>query len=543
MKRLIYIIRHNMAANIIGAVIVLLAVFGVIASVAGLVSFTRAFKKEYDTTTYHMADTATSLVNGNNVEEYLEGRESEEFLRTKDALDTYCKKINVSLIYVIKVDESDYRSFLSVFNSVNNSVGNTTYTPWVIGYERATANEEYRQKYQALYEKKTPFETVYRTRPTDGSPPHITTLVPVKNTAGKVVSLLCIQRPIRELNEARRPYLLQIGVSMLVLQLLSAVTYTIFIRKKFVEPILKVSGEASRFARENTKGKELGKLSRFDELQDLAHSIDTMETDMVNYVENLTAITAEKERIGAELSFASTIQENALPNVFPPYPDRTEFDIYATMTPAKEVGGDFYNFFLIDDDHLALMIGDVSGKGVPAALFMMVSNIITSSRASLGGTPADTLAYVNTKICDNNRSDMFVTLWVGILEISTGKVIAANAGHEDAAVYRKDGSFELFKTRHGLAVGAMPDMHYRDFEISLEPGDKLFLYTDGVPEATDRDNNMFGNDRMMDALNAYKDKTPEEILAGVHRCVNEFVGDMPQFDDLTMLCVELKEKS
>jgi sigma-B regulation protein RsbU (phosphoserine phosphatase) len=210
------------------------------------------------------------------------------------------------------------------------------------------------------------------------------------------------------------------------------------------------------------------------------------------------------------------------------------------MTPAKEVGGDFYNFFLIDDDHLAFMIGDVSGKGIPAALFMMVTNIVLGNRTLMGGTPAEILAFVNDNICAHNKLDMFVTLWLGIIDLTTGKVLAANAGHEDPAICRKDGSFELAKTRHGLVAGAMPGIRYRDAEFYLAPGDKVFLYTDGVPEATDGENRMFTLDRMLVTLNTVKNGSPEEILEGVHQEVNAFVGEAPQFDDLTMLCLEYK---
>ena len=196
---------------------------------------------------------------------------------------------------------------------------------------------------------------------------------------------------------------------------------------------------------------------------------------MVQYIENLTAITAEREKADTELALAKSIQEDSLPTTFPAFPDRKEFDIYASMTPAKMVGGDFYNFFLIDDDHLAIVIGDVSGKSVPGALFMMVANILLSDRTRMGGTPAEILAFVNNRIYETNKADMFVTLWLGILEISTGRIVAANAGHEDAAVCHKDGSFELFKTKHDFVIGAMKNMQYQDFEIRLGKGDKLFL--------------------------------------------------------------------
>ena len=533
--------RPGIAFSIIGVIVLALVVFGAVVSTIGAVLFTNAFKEEYATTTYHMADTATTLINGDHLAAYLNGEETEEYQQTRIYLDAYCKKMSVSLVYVIRVDTSDYGRFVSIFNAVDNTVDDSSYTAWELGHKRDTTNDEYRRKYREMYEQTALFETVYRIRTTDGQHPHITTMVPVKGADGETNAILCVQRPMRELNDARRPYLVNIAVWTVLLCILTGVFAANYIRRQFVKPIRKMSDEAARFAKENTQAEPIGRISGIREIANLASSIDTMEADMVNYIGNLTAVTAEKERIGAELSLARTIQDNSVPNIFPPFPDRDDFDIYASMTPAKEVGGDFYNFFLIDDDRLMFVIGDVSGKGIPAALFMMVTNILISDRALMGGTPGEILTFVNQNICEHNQADMFVTLWLGILELSTGKVVAANAGHDDAAVYRKNGAFELFKTKHGFVIGGMEGVRYRDFELKLGPGDKLFLYTDGVPEATDAQNGMFGMERMLDALNANKERTPEEILNGVHERVNAFVGDAPQFDDLTMLCVELKE--
>ncbi len=229
-----------------------------------------------------------------------------------------------------------------------------------------------------------------------------------------------------------------------------------------------------------------------------------------------------------------------LPNIFPPFPERREFDIYATMDPAKEVGGDFYDFFLVDDDHLGLVIADVSGKGVPAALFMMASKIILANNAKMGKSPAQVLTDVNAAICANNREQMFVTVWMGLLEISTGSLTAANAGHEYPAVKQADGSFELLKDPHGFVVGGMEDAQYKEYELQLEPGAKLFVYTDGVPEATNAENELFGTDRMVTALNENASAEPKELLKSMRKAVDGFVKEAEQFDDLTMLCVEYR---
>ncbi len=242
-----------------------------------------------------------------------------------------------------------------------------------------------------------------------------------------------------------------------------------------------------------------------------------------------------------ELSMATQIQKAMLPSVFPPFPERKEFDIYASMDAAKEVGGDFYDFFLIDDDHLCLVIADVSGKGIPAALYMMISKTILKNYAKLGFGAGEILTKTNETLCSGNKTDMFVTTWVGILEISSGKMTCANAGHEYPAIC-KDGEFSLYKDKHGFVLGGMDGIKYREYEILLNKGDKIFLYTDGVAEATKKDKSMFGLERMLDALNENASLPPKEILNTVHIAVDNFVNNSEQFDDITMLCMEYKGK-
>ena len=277
-----------------------------------------------------------------------------------------------------------------------------------------------------------------------------------------------------------------------------------------------------------------------DEIEVLAESFASISAKARDYITKITEITAEKERIGTELALATRIQADMLPNIYPAFPDRPEFDIFATMDPAREVGGDFYDFFLVDDDHLCMMIADVSGKGVPAALFMMASRIILASNAKQGLSPAEILTRTNDAICQNNREEMFVTVWLGIFEISTGRLTAANAGHEYPVLMNSGEGFELVKDRHGFVIGGMSGMKYKEYELKLTPGSKLFLYTDGVPEATSADKELFGTDRMLKALNEKTDAAPEEMLKNVRRAVDVFVKDAEQFDDLTMLGFEYK---
>ncbi len=277
-----------------------------------------------------------------------------------------------------------------------------------------------------------------------------------------------------------------------------------------------------------------------DEIEVLATAFEDLSKKTKRYIEENTRITRETARVNTELHMANQIQESMLPSIFPPFPDRKEFDLFASMDPAKEVGGDFYDFFLIDDDHLCLVIADVSGKGIPAALFMMISKVSVQSCAMLGKSAAEILTKTNEALCTNNQVEMFVTVWLGILEISTGKLTCANAGHEYPVLKKPGGGFEVIKDKHGFVIGGMQGMKYKEYTLQLEPGSKLFVYTDGVTEATDADGNLFGMQRMLEALNEDPDACPEKILDNVHGAVDDFVGPSEQFDDLTMLCLEYR---
>ena len=261
-----------------------------------------------------------------------------------------------------------------------------------------------------------------------------------------------------------------------------------------------------------------------------------MKDEMQKYEENQQTAS----RLGTELEMATTIQSSQLPKLFPAFPNRAEFDIYASMTPAKEVGGDFYDFFMIDDDHIALVMADVSGKGVPAALFMMVSRVLIKSHLQNGETPGEALENVNDQLCEGNEMEMFVTVWVAVLEISTGKGMAANAGHEHPALRRANDPYELVVYRHSPPVASIEGIPFREHEFELRKGDALFVYTDGVAEATDANDELFGTDRMLEALNAHPDATPEEVVGNVKEGIDRFVRDAEQFDDITMLCLEYK---
>ena len=252
-------------------------------------------------------------------------------------------------------------------------------------------------------------------------------------------------------------------------------------------------------------------------------------------------IDAAEKRIEQELVFARTIQESSLPRnfVFPGRAD--EFEIYATMKAAKEVGGDFYDFFFTDRNKLALVIADVSGKGIPASLFMMRSKTAIRSFAESGGTPSEIIEKANNALCEGNDAEMFVTVWIGILELETGLMRCANAGHEYPLIKHEGGDFELIKDKHSLALAAMEGLKAKEYEMTLVPGDKLFVYTDGIPEAINERVVQYGTDRLLDAINEVKDKEFTQILPHLSQSVADFRGKADQFDDITMLGFEFKK--
>ena len=331
-----------------------------------------------------------------------------------------------------------------------------------------------------------------------------------------------------------------ISLFIIIALLLLMLANSLFLGKRIVKPLNLMTEKISSLKEGNLEFKMEDIYRTDDEVEELAQSFATLSHRSIEYMNELVNVTAEKERIGAELNLANNIQSAMLPHIFPAFPNRSDFDVYASMDPAKEVGGDFYDYFLIDDDHLGLIIADVSGKGIPAALFMMASKIILQSVAMMGKSPAEILEKTNEALCSNNEAEMFVTVWIGILELSTGKLTAANAGHEYPALMGPDGEFELYKDKHGFVLGGMEGLKYKEYELNLEPGSKIFLYTDGVPEATNANNELFGTDRMLEALNSKTNISPRDVLKTVRSSVDVFVEEAEQFDDLTMLCLEYK---
>ena len=304
----------------------------------------------------------------------------------------------------------------------------------------------------------------------------------------------------------------------------------VLVKKLVVDNILKINGSLAAI----TDGKldTVVDVRSHEEFAALSDDINSTVDTLKRYISDAEA------RIDAELAFAKAIQHSALPSIFPPYPNRKEFSIWACMDTAKEVGGDFYDFYFVDEDTLAFLIADVSGKGIPAAMFMMQAKTLLKSYAESGMNLAEVLTQANNKLCEGNDADMFVTIWMGYLNTRTGEVTYANAGHNPPFIRHGDGSVEMVKSRPGLVLAGMEGIRYRVNTVQMKPGDLLYLYTDGVTEATDEGNNLYGEVRLEAVLQQKNVGDVETICRQVKENVDNFVGDAPQFDDITMLALQ-----
>lgn len=364
---------------------------------------------------------------------------------------------------------------------------------------------------------------------------------PVFDSAGQPVAVVGVDMSVPELEKELARFLCIILCSVAGVILFSVVFFYGFIRGNILNPM----SQLSRAARELVGGLEKGAsfcpdIHTGDEIEELAEAFGKMNVELRDYIQELSQVTAEKERIGAELDVATHIQSSMLPCIFPAFPGREELDIYASMNPAREVGGDFYDFFLVDESHLAVVMADVSGKGVPAALFMVIGKTLIKDHTLPGRDLGEVFARVNDLLCESNSEGLFITAFEAVLDLETGEMRYVNAGHETPFICKRGGTFQLYPVSPGFVLAGMEGMSYQAGSMRLAPGDKFFQYTDGVTEATDRDHGLYGMDRLAGVLERNSDKAPGELLPAVKEDIDAFVRETPQFDDITMLCLEYR---
>ena len=514
--------RFSISRKMLLGVALLTTLICVISTFSGYMQYSETIRKMYNDNGYVVANIILNHIDHDKVGHYAQTwTEDEDYAEISDYLKDVARISDVAFIYIVTLNED--HTIRYVFDSTGTPIGNTDPVP-----------SNFDEAWEAYTEGKRPESYMVRHSPKYG---YLTSsMLPIIDSQGKVVAMLSVDVWMKVIISTLTDYIIRMVLISLGILAVFGVIYWRFLRRNFISPLMQIRGNVTEFAQNETvTTTSLDDIRTKDEIEDLAKSITLMENDIVSYIGRIQSITAEKERIGAELNVATQIQANMLPRIFPPFPERHDFEIYATMNPAKEVGGDFYDFFLIDENHLCLVMADVSGKGVPAALFMVIAKTLIKNHALRGESPSEILYNVNNQLCEGNEAEMFVTVWLAIIDLTTGKGMAANAGHEHPAICRAGGKYELVIYRHAPAVAAMEGLRFREHEFELNPGDRLYVYTDGVPEATDANEELFGPERMVDALNRDPAADPETLLHNVRQVIDEFVGDAPQFDDITML--------
>ena len=517
--------RRTLSAKFMSSLVALALVISIFVSISitGLYYHTRM--DEYSNTAFSLARMASDYIDGDRVQGYVDTLEKDEYYeRVQEFLDVIKKESDVWYYYVFVHDGDEQIYVWDAYSEDGmNQLG-----------DREAYMEKGRGAVEEVLSENPPEDFIVAWHPEFGLIG--TARAPVYDSAGKPVAVVGVDLYMPGVVRMMMLFLLTVVLVVAVVAGLGGIIFYRNIHRDVLQPITKLDTAAGELVANIDKDLPFEvDIHTGDELERLADSFGQMDQGLRKYIHELAHMTAEKERIGAELNVATQIQADMLPRIFPAFPGRKDIDIYATMNPAKEVGGDFYDFFLVDDDHLALVMADVSGKGVPAALFMVIAKTLIKNRVLAGDNPATALAQVNNQLCEGNEAELFVTVWLAVIELSTGKGLAANAGHEHPVIKRAGGAYELVVYRHSPAVATMEGMRFREHEFQLYPGDSLFVYTDGVTEATDSHNELFGNDRMLAALNENIDATPAELLPAVKRAIDAFVGEAPQFDDITML--------
>ncbi len=513
------------------AVAVMISGFLLCSAIAfvGYHSFKRQFRQQYDTNIRSIASAACECLNPDQFETYLAtGQKDEKWNNIKTILQYFVDKFELNLLYVSSVKGPHYKDITYIYNPVKKG-GKWTEFSFLYNehYEEPTYNSSAKQ----VFEKgKTVVRHTFKTR--SGS--HITAMIPVYNSNGKIVAVLGAQKSIQEYVDAGRDFMHLIVLVEIIFAILFFLLFTMYFSISFISPITQITHETDHFASYGGEPSDsLLKIKNKDEIGTLAHSVHQMEYDVYKNIKELTNVTAEKERISTELNLAAKIQLGMLPVGYPAFPNRTDFDLSAIMSPAKEVAGDLYDYKLLDEDHLLLVVGDVSGKGVPAALFMGKCKTVIDSYSPYT-SPLGIMKGTNNQLCKGNATGLFVTCWLGILTFSTGELKYVNAGHPQPILYHA-GKFSFLQEKPNLFLGTMEDFPYTEHTLSLEKGDRLFIYTDGVTEATNSEEKLFGDDRLLRTMNTTENLSAPETLKKVRESIDIFVGNAEQFDDITML--------
>lgn len=533
MKR-ISVITLKILTIVVGSSILLCAALFFV----GFYQFDKQFDKQYRTTMISIAKTARDSLNADLFPKYLETSLPDgSWYAVHDILQRLVNDFELNLIYVSYVEPPDYNKIHYIYNPVRTG---SKYKEFPLGHFEVYKQPIYNNSVKRVFEKG---ETIVRNTLNNRTGAHITANIPVKNHLGKVVAVLGAQKSVTEFARVRQNYFFwTLGIELFFI-FIYIVLLSSYFRKTFIRPIVSITREAQRFATDSNHTSDiLEKVKNHDEIGTLAKSINKMEQDIREYITNITQITSEKEKMNTELNIATRIQSGLLPTEAI---NNDAVSIMASMTPAKEVGGDFYDFCKLDDCHYMVCVADVSGKGVPAALFMAMGTTLLRDHIILllrnSTTLATEIGQINNILCRHNEGDLFITAWIGLLNTNTGRLAYIDAGHNPPLVKQGDGSFAFIpKAKKGLPLASMEDFSYQKNEIYLKPGDRLFLYTDGVTEAQNRDKQLYGEENLIKFAVSHQKEDPGMFLKGLSAELADFQTGCDQFDDITMLIMDYK---
>ena len=533
-------IKKGITEKILFDVVMALVILSALLSYIGYWEFTRALEDQYQDSALRTARTAITFADVEKISEYNDKDTDGEFYPETMALVKDWQNLvdtqGVTFTYIFQPNvEKNYNEIRFVLSVMN---ANSKSTHFFTGHTIPTENEEYRQAYQDIYEKKKDFATSFYYDELNNVDGFVTVLLPMKNSDGEVKGILGVTREMEDMRYFKSLYLHDMLTATALISLLIIVIYSTYLNKTVLTPIKKLADGVREIASGDLDKKI--ELKTGDEIEHLATCFNAMTSELKEYMANLTKVTADKERIATELNVAQDIQLGMLPHDF--NFGRKDFDIFATTSAAKMVGGDFYDFYLLDENHLVITVADVSGKGIPASLFMVISKTVLKNFATFAIAPDDYAAVVscaNNQLCQGNEEMMFVTVFFGVLEINTGRFIYVNGGHNPPVIYNAEkNSCEFLNVKKNFVLGGMEDVPYQQQEINLANGDLIFVYTDGVNEAMNIDNEEYTSEKLLEFMNATNCRADlKDLLAEVKADVAKHVGEAEQSDDITMLAL------
>lgn len=517
-----------------GFILAAVLIIGVSCAI-GYNQYKTTVEKQYNNMAYHIADVVISMLDGDTVERYLETKiMDEQYEIALDKITQLRKDMDVHYIFVAGL-EGIFLEY--VFDADNPDDSLPQFRLGDVG----DINTDFEEEITKVAKTGIRSDNYFYSDSEFGF--NMTSFTPLYNSKQEIIALVGVEVSVDIIKDTLWNYIVNaVGLSAVII-LLIMIVFLRYINKTVSDPIRILTKNAEQFVTlGNEFTDEVKQIKTKDEIENLAKSFLKMESDIKQYVENLQKVTFEKKKIEAELDIASQIQNSILPNVFPIFPDRKEMDIYASMTASLEVGGDFYDIFEVNEDHYAFVMADVSGKGIPASLFMMTSKTLIKTYLQSEKELNQVVTDVNNILCDGNDVGMFVTAFISILELSTGKFTYVNAGHNPPVVKKSSGEMIYINTKPNLVLGAMKGIEYKKYDMLLEDGDLFFAYTDGVTEALNQDNELYGTDRMEQVIDCFQDPGVNVLLEVMLADVNQFANGVEQADDITMLVMKYHQQ-